>query len=229
MFKTISINRPIRQGKRKIIGKIIDSQKVNFSLGRPEWQQDINSTSRIFYDVKSLNDNKVILNKKYLKSNYSQVDIQNYPIDNQFMTSNLRDYKTLSLKSDSEVKSESELVKARMKFIRSSHINLGEYNPEKQSMYKYNYIPPINQKPRFNYDKINFRYNPYNIHPITQKLIWKDPKRMNGFDYFNKDKDKRYRIYRNDSFINNDYTKVYDPITNRYFIGTLRKSSTIQL
>ena len=100
MFKTISINRPIRQGKRKIIGKIIDSQKVNFSIGRPEWQQDINSTSRIFYDVKSLNDNKVVLDKKYLKSNYSQVDIQNYPIDNQFMTSNLRDYKTLSLKSD---------------------------------------------------------------------------------------------------------------------------------
>ena len=228
MFKTISINPPIRQGKKKI-NRIIDSQKVNFSFGRPEWQQKIQSTSRIFHDVKRLNDNTMILDKNYLKRNYSQVDIQNYPSDKPFMTSNMRDFKTLNLKSESEIKSEFEFVKKRMKFIRSSHIKLGEYRPEKKSMYNYNYIAPVDQKCRFNYNKINFRYNPYNIDPITQQLIWKNPKRMNGFDYFNKDKDKRYVIKRNDSFINTDYTKVYDPITNRYFPGTLRQLPNIKL
>ena len=228
MFKTISINQPIKQGKKKV-NKIIDSQKVNFSFGSPEWQQDIQSTSRIFHDVKRLTDNTMILDKKYLKRNYSQVDIQNYPQDKPFMTSNMRDFKTLNLKSESEIKSEFEFIKKKMKFIRSSHINLGEYKPEKKSMYNYNYIAPNNQRCRFNYNKINFRYNPYNIDPITQQFIWKNPKRMNGFDYFNKDKDKRYVIKRNDSFINTDYTKVYDPITNRYFPGTLGKLPSIKL
>jgi len=221
MFRTISINPPIKHGKRKV-GKIIDSQKVNFSIGRPEWQEEIKSTSQIYYDKKRLTDNKMILNKKYLKRNYSQVDLHNYPQENPFMTSNKRDFKTINIDRNSEIKSELETVKKRMKFIRTSHIHLGEYIPEKESVYSYNYIQPINQKTRFNYNKINFRYNPYNIDPITQKLVWKDPKKMNGFDYFNKDKDKRYVIQKNNSFINNDYTKVYDPISNRYFIGTLR-------
>ena len=66
MFKTISINQPIRQGKKKV-NKIIDFQKVNFSFWRPEWQQDIQSIFIIFYDVKRLTDNIMILGKKYLK------------------------------------------------------------------------------------------------------------------------------------------------------------------
>ena len=228
MFKTISINKPIKHGKKRI-GKIIDSQKVNFSIGRPEWQEDIKSTSQIFYDRKKIEDNKFILDKAYLKRNYSQINLKNYPQDNHYMTSNKRDFKKININRNSEIKSELETVKKRMKFIRSSHINLGEYIPEKESAYNHNYINPINQKTRFNYNKINFRYDPYNIDPIRQKLVWKDPKKMNGFDYFNKDKDKRYTIHKNNSFINNDYTKVYDPITNRYFVGTLRNLPKIQL
>ena len=134
-----------------------------------------------------------------MKRNYSQVVIQNYPISNRFLTSNLKDYKHLNLKSDSEIKSESELVKKRIKFICSIHINLGVNKPEKQSMYNYNFIVPINHKQRFDYSKINFRYNSYNIDPIIQKLGWKYIKRMNGFDYFSKD--KRYKINKNNSFI----------------------------
>ena len=228
MFRTISINKPIKHGKKRI-GKIIDSQKVNFSIGRPEWEEDIQSTSQIFYDRKKITDNKFILDKPYLKRNYSQINLKNYPQDNHYMTSNKRDFKKLNTNRNSEIKSELETVKKRMKFIRSSHINLGEYIPEKESAYNHNYNNPINQKTRFNYNKINFRYNPYNIDPITQKLVWKDPQKMNGFDYFNKDKDKRYIIQKNNSFINNDYTKVYDPITNRYFVGTLRNLPKIQL
>ena len=228
MFNTISINQPIRQGKKKV-EKIIDSQKVNFTIGRPEWQQEIKTTSQIFHDIKRLTDNSIILNKNYLKRNFSQIDFQHFPQDNPFLTSNLRDYKELNLRSKEEMKEEHDIALKRMKFVRSSHLYFGERSPEKQSMYKYNYIEPIKQNKRFNYAKINFRYNPYNIDPITQKLIWKDPKRMNGFDYFNKDKDKRYIIKRNDSYINNDYRKVYDPITNRFFVGTLRNLPKIKV
>ena len=46
---------------------------------------------------------------------------------------------------------------------------------------------------------------------------------MNPFDYFNMHKNKKYVLRRNNSYINNDYTKVYSPITNRYFVGTLRE------
>ena len=228
MFRTISINKPEKQGKKKFIN-IIDSQKVNYSIGRPEWQQEFKSTSRIFHDVKNLNDNRFILNKNYLKKNYSQIDFLNYPQDNPFLTSNRRDFKAIDTKKDSELKSEIENVKNKMKYIRSSQINFGEYKPEKESMYGLNYIAPINQKLRFDYNKINFRYNPFNVHPITNQLIWKDPKNMNPFDYFNKDKDKHYVIKRNNSFINGDYRKVYDPITHRYFIGSLRGLPSIKL
>ena len=52
-----------------------------------------------------------------------------------------------------------------MKFILSSHFNIANINQKKK--YMYNYIPPNNQKCKFNYKKINFRYNPYNIDLIT--------------------------------------------------------------
>ena len=47
---------------------------------------------------------------------------------------------------------------------------------------------------------------------------------MFPFDYYNKDKDKHYISNRNGAFINNDYKKVWDPITNRFFPGTIRQN-----
>ena len=93
---------------------------------------------------------------------------------------------------------------------------------EKESMNSFNYNAPIHQKLRFDYNKINFRYDPYNVHPITNKLIWKDHTKMYPFDYFNKDKDKHYVTNKNTPFINTEYRKVWDPITNRYFPGSVR-------
>ena len=229
MFRSISMNNPVKHGKKTFIN-IMDCQKVNFNIGRPEWQQEMKSTSRIFHDSKKLADNTINLNKKCFKRNYSQIDMYNYPQENHFMTSNLRDYKIINLKNDSQIKSELDIVKQRMKFVRTSHIQLGDHIPERESTYRFNYIEPKYQKQRYDYNNVNFKYNPYNVHPITQELIWKDPKKMNGFDYFNKDKDKRYVIKRNSPpFNNNDYTKVFDPITNRYFIGTLRNLPNIKL
>ena len=53
-----------------------------------------------------------------------------------------------------------------MKFLRETQIEKGDYKPEKRSMYGYLFEAPQKQISRFNYDKINFKYNPYNLHPI---------------------------------------------------------------
>lgn len=47
---------------------------------------------------------------------------------------------------------------------------------------------------------------------------------MYPFDYFNLPKDKHYIANKNTSHLNMDYRKVWDPITNRYFVGTTRRS-----
>ena len=219
MFRTISLNEIKKKGKKQGYPNV-DSQKVNFSFGRPEWQQAIKSMSQIFFDKKSLYNNRYILNKKYLNKHYSQVDLYHSKQQYPFLTSNARDYGSLELKSDTDAKSEYEEAKKRKKFIQESHIKMGEYVPEKKSMYGYNYLAPVAQKLRFDYDKIKFKYNMYNVHPITGELVWKNPKNMYPFDYFNINKNKKYVIKRNNSYINNDYTKVYSPITHRYFVGS---------
>ena len=70
-----------------------------------------------------------------------------------------------------------------------------------------------NENSRFNYDKINFNINEYNLYPITQEFTIKDPKRMNHFYYYNKDKDDHYITNKNIQYINKEYLKVWDPIT----------------
>ena len=112
MFRTISENGPMKHGKKQFV-QSLDAQKVNFKIGRPEWQQEIKTTSQIFYDKKRLTDNRCILKSKYLNRYYSQVDLyhskQKYP----FLTSNARDYHILELKSDTDVKAENEEAKRR--------------------------------------------------------------------------------------------------------------------
>ena len=227
MFRTISINAPIKQGKKQF-SQSKEIQKTNFSIGRPEWQQKMKSTSQIFYEPKTLINNRYILNKKYLNKHYSQFDfihsMQKYP----FLTSNRRDYHLLKYKSESDLKAEYEEAKKRKRLIQESHLEFGKRDPEKKTMYSYNYAEPVSQILRFNYDKIKFKYDIYNKNPITGELIWKNPKKMNPFDYFNINKNKRYVILRNNSYINTDYRKVYSPITHRYFIGSLRRLPEIK-
>ena len=215
--------RDIKRKGKKQFAQSLETQKVNWSLGRHEWQQEIKSTSSIFFDKKSLKDNRYILNNKYLNKFYSQVDLFHSKQKFPFLTSNARDYHKMELKSASDAKAEFEEAKRRKKFIQESHIKLGDSVPDKKTMYGYNYMAPEKQKLRFNYDKVKFRYNIYYSNPITGELIWKNPYKMNPFDYFNMHKNKKYVLRRNNSYINNDYTKVYSPITNRYFVGTLRE------
>ena len=220
MFSTISENKGKPDSKR-VCGLPLKSYKSNFSFGLPEWQQKITTINRELHSPKKLTGNREILNKEYLKPNYSGFKLIHFPQKKPFLTSNSRDFIYFNLKDEEK----SKLNVEQLKFLRESKIKMGEHIPESKSIYGYLFEDPKKQIPRFDYTKINFKYDPYNLHPITQVPIWKDPKRMNPFDYYNKDKDKHYITNRNVSFINTEYRKVWDPITNRYFPGSLRSLS----
>ena len=217
MFSKLSLNRKVPGGKRTF-DSIMCSNKSSFSFGLPEWQQSYTTTSKIFHSKKNLKDNIAILDKDYLKPNFSGFKLIHFPQAKPFLTSNRRDFIKYSITDDEKSKSNVEQIK----HLRRSNIEMGEYIPEKLSMYKFLHNDPKDQVPRFDYNKIKYKYNLYNLHPITQEQIIKDPNRMNPFDYFNRDKNKRYVTNHNLPYINTDYKKVWDPITNRFFVGSLR-------
>ena len=220
MFSGLNPNRGRKESIR-VYGVPLRSNRVNFSFGRKEWQQKFQTTTNEFYTLKNLKGNREILDKPYLKRYYSGFNLIHFPQKKPFLTSNARDFVPIKMKEEDK----SKLTDERLEFLKTSKIKMGEYVPEDKSMYGYFFEDPKKQTPRFDYDKIHFKYNPYNLHPITQEPIWKDPKRMNPFDYYNKDKDKHYITNRNVSYINTEYRKVWDPITNRFFPGSLRSLS----
>ena len=217
MFSSISENKKQKPCIR-VYGTPLNSNKVNFTFGLPEWQQKYSTTTNEFYNQKKLTGNRIILQKDYLSPNYSGFKLIHFPQKEPFLTSNKRDFIEYNRKEEEK----SKLNINQLKFLRESKIEKGDYKPERKSMYGYLHEAPEKQISRFNYSKINFKYNPYNLHPITQEMIFKDPKKMNPFDYYNKDKDKHYITNRNISFINTEYRKVWDPITNRFFPGSVR-------
>lgn len=151
-----------------------------------------------------------LADKPYLKSNYSNIEYVHFPNKEPFLTSNKRDFKPLPFaKKENNEKSK--------EFIKASKIVLGEYPHRNNPTYTDTHNDPKDQKSKFNYDKINFSYNPYNIHPITSEVIFKPEHKNWGFEYFNKDKSKHTISNNKGVFINTNFTKVYDPITNRYF------------
>ena len=220
MFYSISENKGRKESIR-VYKTPLNSNRVNFSFGLPEWQQKYSTTTNEFYTKKNLTGNRLTLDKDYLKPNYSGFKLIHFPQKEPFLSSNKRDFIEFKRKEEDK----SKLNEKQLKFLRTSKIETGGHKPEKKSMYGYLYENPSKQISRFDYDKINFKYNPYNLQPITQELIIKDAKRMNPFDYYNKDKDKHYVTNNNTPFINTEYLKVWDPITNRYFPGSLRSLS----
>ena len=220
MFSSISENKK-EKPCIKVYNTPLNSNKVNFTFGLPEWQQKYITTTNEFYNQKKLTGNRIILKKDYLIPNYSGFKLIHFPQKSPFLTSNKRDF--IEHKRKEEEKS--KLNQTQLKLLRESKIEKGDYKPERKTIYGYLYEAPNKQISRFNYDKISFKYNPYNLQPITQEIILKDPKRMNPFDYYNKDKDKHYVTNKNVPFINTEYKKVWDPITNRYFPGSVRNFS----
>ena len=214
MFAEMEINPFLNQDR--IAFKPKQSLESQFEIGIPEWQQKFSSIYRDNYIPLDLSNNKCKIDKPYLKPNYSTIHFNN-PSDNQFLSSNKRDFHYIKMRKEDR----SILDESTKNFIRNSKIILGSDNYRKNTIYQSEYIDPKDVKNPVN-DKINFQYNEYRIHPIYQIPIYKDPKQMFGFDYWNRDKNKRYISNRNESYINNDYTKVWDPITNRFLPGSLR-------
>lgn len=159
--------------------------------------------------MKQLKGNRVDINKPYLKPNYSNFEYVHFPNKEPFMTSNKRDFKQYQIAKEENLGNNKE-------FIRASKIVLGEYRDKSNSTYTEIHKDPKDQRSKFNYNKINFNYNPYNVHPITSELVYKPAHNNWGFDYYNKDKQKHYVSNDKPMALNTDFRKVYDPITNRF-------------
>lgn len=149
------------------------------------------------------------MNKPYLKSNHSEFDYVHFPNKEPFLTSNARDYLKHPI-----VKR--EIVKETKELQKNSKIVLGDFNKQIISTYDELHNNPKNQKPRYDFNKVEFKYNQYNIHPITNEIIYKSDHNNWGFDYFNKKKPKGYVSYDKPMVSNTNFKKVYDPITNRF-------------
>jgi hypothetical protein len=93
---------------------------------------------------------------------------------------------------------------------------LGEYHQKINSTYSELHNDPKDQRSKFNYDKIKYKHEPYNIHPITAEPIYKASHNNWSFDYFNKDKIKNYVSNDKPMALNTNFRKIYDPITNRF-------------
>ena len=218
MFSEMSINPFLHKGR--IVDKPQRKNDTTGAFGFPEWQQPFQSTHRELFTPKDYNESKTILDKEYLKNGYSVINFNLNPKERTFFTTNRRDHHYIKMKSEDRV----VIPKERINFIRNSKIKFGDDPEVKTSVYNSLMISPNEMKPRFDYNTIKFHYDEYNIHPIKGIPVWKDPSKMYPFDYFNLPKDKHYIANKNTSHLNMDYRKVWDPITNRYFVGTTRRS-----
>ena len=140
MFRTISENKGRKECKR-VVGIPIKSNKVNFSLGRPEWQQSYTSTSREFHNLKKLTGNRAILDNEYLKPNHSNFKLIHFPQKKPFLTTSARDFVPFKMTEEDK----SRLNQDNIKFLRASKVVLGDHIPEANSMYGYMYEDPKKQ------------------------------------------------------------------------------------
>ena len=62
MFYSISENKGRKESIR-VYKTPLNSNRVNFSFGLPEWQQKYTTTTNEFYTQKNLVGNRLILNK----------------------------------------------------------------------------------------------------------------------------------------------------------------------
>ena len=96
MFASISQNPPIPHGKR-VVGKPVEGNNTQYTLGLPEWQQKWETKYQEHYTEKDLHNNREILDKPYLKPNYSNFEYVHFPNKEPFLTSNRRDFKPIHM------------------------------------------------------------------------------------------------------------------------------------
>lgn len=126
------------------------------------------------------------------------------------MTSNKRDFTPMKSENNTDANNKMK------EFVKASKIVLGCDPSRKRSNYQEQLPDPKDQQSKFNYDKINFRYDPYTLNTITQEPIYKPVHENWSFDYYNKDKAKNYISGDKAIALNINYRKVYDPLTGRY-------------
>ena len=113
------------------MGKPIEGNNTNYTLGCPEWQQKWETKYQEFYTEKDLHNNREILNKPYLKPNYSGFEYVHFPNKEPFLTSNQRDFKPIYMTD----KDRAVLDEKTKNFIRNSKIILGTSPPTKETNY----------------------------------------------------------------------------------------------
>ena len=206
------------------IGKPINSNEHQYSIGRKEWQQNYTTENRMKYTEKDLRNNHANLDDKiYLIPNHSNFEIG---MNNQHLlqTTNKNDYIPASMTNE-----EKEIF--QQKFIpKNFHDELIDDNYQnRESIYKMSMINPKEQKINFDYDQVHFKTDKYVFDTITQEQKLKD-KNCWSFDYYNQDKNNDhqrvpYQIRsinarldirrRHKGYIGNK--QLWDPIANRFF------------
>ena len=117
MFCNLSKNKGGKESIR-VYGVPLRSNRVNFTFGRPEWQQKLATTHNHFYDLKDLKGNREILDKPYLKRDYSGFKLIHFPQKRPFLTSNARDFVPIQMKEEDKAKLSDE----RLHFLKSSRV-----------------------------------------------------------------------------------------------------------
>ena len=130
MFASISQNPPIPHGKR-VVGKPVEGNNTQYTLGLPEWQQKWETKYQEHYKEKDLHNNREILDKPYLKPNYSNFEYVHFPNKEPFLTSNRRDFKPIHMTE----KDRAVLDEKTRNFIRNSKIILGNSPPTTETVY----------------------------------------------------------------------------------------------
>lgn len=212
-----------------IIKKPLNSNEHSYSLGLPKWQQTYTTSSRMAYTQKDLRNNKADLESKiYLQPNHSNFDIGYMGNKNIYQTSNKNDYHLYGMTQSEQNQFQSKYIPPPKK---NEEILNNDLNNKNKSIYSLLMQNPKEQKINYDYDNIHFKYNQYNIDPITGREILKDPNNCWGYEYYNKDKGKGHiNAKLMEEGINNEinqkkrkkkysYMKkqVWDPITNRFF------------
>ena len=208
MFKSISKEEwdfkkvPFNEMKDNLL-------KSKFSIGNNELYKDTwESTFKDQFKPHSLKNNCFsTVGLPHLIPNRSTVDISGEQDKRKFLTSFKRDFIPLPY-------SKNNLNVDVQNLIKNSKVKFGEDKLNYSTQFKSDFQNPSTVKPKYNFDKINFKLRDFSMHPIrtleevSHNLIYEhyDPKRKN-----------HHRQTSNiPQIVHKNYYYTWDNITHRY-------------
>ena len=134
-----------------VIKKPLNSNEHHYSIGRPEWQSNYTTESKMKFTEKDLRNNTADLNDKiYLFPNHSNFEIaMTHNNKNVFKTTNKIDYTPKGMTSDAQ-------EKFQKKYLEHNSNMLLDEN-KKDSIYNISMKNPKEQFQKYDYDKIKFK------------------------------------------------------------------------